>query len=1022
MKGKTVDAVEKRVREMKSLRRVPHATCRLQLNARFRFDDVCSLLSYWRDLGISDLYLTPILQACAGSDHGYDICQHDRIDSGLGGEEGLERLFAGLKKRKMGVILDVVPNHMGITDPCNAWWMDVLENGPGSSYASFFDIDWDPVKKELRNKVLLPILEDQYGKALENGSFKLVFEEGSFSIHCSSRSLPLAPKTYRMILEYRLDALTESLGGEDPHLQELQSIITALGYLPVRTERDLDKVTERNREKEIIKRRIGALYEASPAVREAIEGTVTEFNGVVGDPRSFDNMDALLGRQAYRPAFWRVAAEEINYRRFFDINELAAIRMESREVFEATHELIFRLVATGNVTGLRIDHADGLWDPATYLCRLQDYCLKKMLSSEIGDMDDAEVDAVITGRLDDHVDARNERPGSWPVYVIVEKILSDEETLPAEWAAAGTVGYDFLNMTNGLFVDDSREDEITRVYADFIGGLIRWDTLVNSAKKMIMLISLAGEISALSHQLERISERHRWYRDFTLDTITFAIREVIASLGIYRTYITGADVVSARDRKYMEEAVADAKRRNPRTSKSLFDFVGDTLLLRTLENFPPSERGTVVDWVMKSQQITGPVMAKGVEDTAFYIFNRLASLNEVGGSPGRFGVSVGDFHRHNEAHVRQWPCSMLAGTTHDTKRSEDVRARLNVLSEIPGEWEAVLSKWREINAARKVFIDGEPAPDANDEYLLYQTLLGVWPMPVPGQRLDMSSAEGALLCDRIVEYMGKAVKEAKVHTSWVNPSPDYDEAMSRFVSEVLKGKDAETFLDVFLPTMERIAFFGRYNSLSQLLLRLTCPGIPDIYQGSELWDLRLVDPDNRGPVDYRLRKSVLAGMKKKILRLEKEPDARTGWEKLVNELLRTDYDGRIKFYVLYRLLNFRRQVPDLFTTGGYVPLEADGAKQKHVCSFMRRHQGRSVITAVPRLVVGLTGGIETVPLGDDIWKDTWIQVPGVRPDTGFRNLFTGEGLSLQERNGSVGLNLSSVFRLFPVAFLVSEDG
>jgi (1->4)-alpha-D-glucan 1-alpha-D-glucosylmutase len=999
-------------------RRMPHATYRLQLNSTFSFRDVQALIPYWLDLGISDLYVSPILQACAGSQHGYDICEYNEINSELGGKESLAHLGGQLSKHGMGILLDIVPNHMGISDARNTWWMDVLENGSSSPYAPYFDIDWSPVKKELTDKILLPILEDQYGKVLEDGKINLAFENGSFFIVYGRSKLPVAPRTYSKILSHRLAALSESLGPDNPYLQELQSILTALNYLPPRAVQDAEKIAERNREKEVTKRRIAALCETSTEIREAIEGTVREFNGVEGNPQSFDNLDELISLQVYRPAFWKVAAEEINYRRFFDINHLAAIRMEDPEVFKAAHSLVFELLLNGPVTGLRIDHADGLWDPAAYLRQIQ-YCyLQKVLQSKLPlDVQAAESETALSNWFAAQFQTREYPSVNWPVYVVVEKILSEGELLPRAWTIYGTTGYDFLNVANGLFVDGNKRDAFTKVYTDFIGAQIHYETLVNSAKKMMMLVSLASEVYALSHQLDGISERNRRYRDFTLDSLTFAIREVIASLGVYRTYIVSPGFVSRRDSEYIEAAVAGAKKRNPRTAESLFDFVRDTLLLRNLDSFPEQEHENLIQWVMKFQQITGAVMAKGCEDTAFYVYNRLLSLNEVGGNPGRFGNSVAAFHRHNEEHVRQWPYSMLASTTHDTKRSEDVRARLNVLSEIPEEWAERLGRWETINASKKALVDGEPAPDANDEYMFYQTLLGTWPLDASDAPLGFSGEQRANFHQRIAAYMHKAIKEAKVHTSWVNPNREYDDAVRDFVLKVLGGNGQDAFLEDFLPFQKRIAVYGQYNALAQLLLKLTSPGIPDIYQGSEFWDLRLVDPDNRGPVDYRARISCLRDLIDRIRRLEKGPAEKSVLKDLVLELSQSSNDGRVKLYIIYRMLNFRRLHPELFTVGRYTPLVPRGIKEAYVCSFSRRLSNQTIIVAVPRLVAGLTDGIEQAPLNEAIWQDTWLILPDDQPDHNYRNLFTGEMLAVHRRENLTGLPLSAIFSCFPVALL-----
>ncbi|HEY8477905.1 MAG TPA: malto-oligosyltrehalose synthase, partial [Chloroflexota bacterium] len=892
--------------------RIPSATYRLQLNAGFTFQDAEAIVPYLDDLGVTDCYLSPILKARPGSGHGYDICDHGEINPELGGSEALDRLASTLRARGMGIVLDTVPNHMAITDVGNAWWMDVLENGPGSTYAPYFDIDWRPATPELENKVLLPFLEDQYGNVLENGTLRVAYEDGAFFLYYHEMRLPLAPGTYTALLGHQLESLLARLGDDHEHVQELQSILTALSYLPDRTETAPERVAERNREKEVIKRRIAALYNASPEIRAAIDAAVHAFNGTVGDPESFHLLDALLDQQAYRLAFWRVATDEINYRRFFDISHLAAIRVEVPEVFRDTHDLILRLVAEGKVTGLRIDHPDGLWKPASYFRQLQEAYLVKRVFDRLAPVEangERPLESVLQHPVATWLASRSQPPGasrpSWPLYVVAEKILCEGEPLPEDWAIYGTTGYDFLNDLNGLFVDSRNRGAFDEIYSRFVGVRYNYRNLVNSAKKMIMLVSLASEVNALSHQLERIVKRNRRYRDFTLNSLTFALREVIACLPVYRTYIDGdARVVPERDQAYIAAAVAEAKKRNPRTAEAIFDFIGETLLLRNLDQFRPEDRRPIVEFVMKFQQVTGPVMAKGVEDTAFYVYNRLVSLNEVGGNPEQFGLSPAAFHQQSLQRQRRWPHSLLATSTHDTKRSEDVRARINALSEMPEEWQAALDRWADTNAAKKVVVDGEMAPDRNDEYLLYQTLLGVWPSE------PLTPEEFACFRQRIADYMHKATKEAKVHTSWVNPNEAYDAAVRSFVFNILPDDPQDAFLQDFLAVQRRVAFFGRLNSLAQVTLKLTAPGVPDLYQGTELWDFSLVDPDNRRPVDFERRRLLLGQIRERV---ERDGDL----TRLVRELLEHAHDGRIKLYVTHRLLRYRRDRRDLFSKGEY---------------------------------------------------------------------------------------------------------
>jgi (1->4)-alpha-D-glucan 1-alpha-D-glucosylmutase len=959
---------------------IPTATYRLQFHKDFGFADAKDLIGYLRDLGISDVYASPIFKARAGSMHGYDVVDHSQLNEALGGADEFDKFTSALKTYGMGLILDIVPNHMGIAEPSNAWWMDVLENGPSSSYASYFDIDWQPVNPHLENKVLLPILEDQYGIMLEDGKLRLAYEGGAFFIYYYDAKLPVEPRTYSAILSHQLDRLTETLGKDDAHLLELQSILSAIGHLPLRTEAEPEKLEERRGEKEIVKRRIATLYQESSEVRSAIDSTVSEFNGNVGNPQSFDLLDQLMDAQPYRLAFWRVAGDEINYRRFFDINELAAIRTETPEVFQAVHQLILRLVAEGKVTGLRVDCSDGLRDPAAYFRQLQ--------QSQLGQPSDAS-------------SSGNGLPCR-PLYIVAEKILSKGEGLPADWAVSGTTGYDFLNQVNGLFVRRASRGAFDKIYGDFIGAKSSYRELVNSRKKMIMLVSLASEINALSHRLDDISERNRHYRDFTLNSLTFAIREVIACLSVYRTYADGAKgEVSERDRGYVKAAVEEAKKRNPRTARAIFDFIGDTLSLENLGRFRPEDRQAVIDFVMKFQQLTGPVMAKGVEDTAFYVYNRLIALNEVGGDPEEFGASLEAFHRQNSARLKHWPHSMLTTSTHDTKRGEDARARIDALSEIAPEWRAVLMRWRKFNAAKKSLVDGELAPDRNDEYLFYQALVGAWPAEPP------TAAEFNDFHERIAAHMQKAIKEAKVHTSWVNPNEDYDQAVESFVREVLAVESDSVFMSDFTQFHARIAYAGMLNSLSQTLLKITSPGVPDFYQGTDLWDFSLVDPDNRRRVDFAQRIKLLEELKR---------DEKTDRGEFLMELLSKWQNGKAKMYLIYKTLNFRRDRKDIFQAGSYLPIYALGKFRKNICACARRLNDQWIIVAAPRFLARILPPGRP-PLGASVWEDAVLRLPPGTPDY-WHNFLTGEILSACEtKGGQKGLPLHQVFKSYPVALI-----
>ncbi len=986
-------------------RRIPRATYRLQFGPDLSFKQAAAIVPYLHDLGISDAYASPVLAACPGSTHGYDICDPSRLNPNLGGADDFAALVTALQHHEMGLILDMVPNHMGITPPHNAWWMEVLENGPAAPAADMFDIDWDPIKPEFKDKVMLPILEDQYGRVLEDGKLVLVYKAGAFFIYYGPVELPVNPRSYATIMTECLDDLVGTLDESNEHLLEYQSILTALGHLPPLTADAPALRVERSREKEIIKRRLAALAEASAEVRAAVEAGVEAFKGRPGEPASFDKLHALLEAQAYRLAFWRVAAEEINYRRFFDINDLAAIRVERPEVFRATHDLVLRLLAEGQATGLRIDHPDGLWNPARYFRRLQESYLAYSLETRLGQPPEGEMwEGAAAAWLDRRA---NGRP-VWPLYVVAEKILSEREPLPPDWTVYGTTGYDFLNAVNGLFVERENAARFDNIYRRFSRMELDFEELVTRSKELMMRISLASEVNTLGHRLERIEEKNRRYRDFTLNGVTAAIREVMTSLEIYRTYIRPGEPVSARDERYLAAAVANARRRNPRLAGSLFDFVGDTLLLRNLPEFRPEDRADVLEFVMQFQQVSGPLMAKGVEDTAFYVYNRLVSLNEVGGSPDEFGLSLPAFHAQNTERLARWPHAMLATSTHDTKRSEDVRARLNVLSEMPDLWAAALARWRSFNDRFKSPVDGQPAPDRNDEILFYQTLIGVWPFAADGAEdllLPPAAPAFTAVRDRIRVYMQKATNEAKIHTSWINPNKAYDAAIDGFIDRVMDPARAARFLGDVLNLARRVAYYGQFNSLAQLLLKLTAPGIPDVYQGTELWDLSLVDPDNRRPVDYELRQRLLAELRE-----------RTGTDRqeLARDLLARGGDGRLKLYVIKTALEFRRDHAGLFAGGDYRPLVALGSKARHACVFSRSRRDETILVIVPRLVFGLTDGLLRPPVGPEVWADTRLKLPDTLAGRPYRELFTGQAIPVKGDE----LPLADILADFPVAILV----
>jgi len=1031
-------------------RYTPLATYRVQFNRTFRFDDARQCAAYLAKLGVSDLYASPYLKANPGSSHGYDIIDHHRLNPEIGSEAEYDRFVDTLHKHGLHQLLDIVPNHMGIGSG-NTWWLDVLENGPSSPYAGFFDIDWQPPKPEMTHRVLLPILGDQFGRVLERGELRLAFESGAFTVHYYEHTLPVAPDTYTLILQPALARVATMLPAENEQLLELESIITAIGHLPPTTAAGLKRRAERQRERLVVRRRLQELCEESSAVCDAIVATVKELNGDAavqegsedcegaGAPARFDRLADLLDRQPYRLSYWRVAAEEINYRRFFDVNSLAALRMERPEVFAATHQLILKLLVEGKVNGIRVDHPDGLRDPCGYLQRLQEQYLVGHVASARG-AGSVEEESLI-GRFEQFVQGHPEDTRLRPLYVVVEKILGHGERLPPNWLVDGTTGYEYLNALNGILVDSANRKAFDALYTAFIGKKVVFRDLVYETKKLITSAMLASELNLLALQLSRVAARNRLYRDFTLNALRAALAEVIACFPIYRTYIEKAgeaakrgDRISERDHLYVDLAIARAKRLNPVTDPSIFQFIEDTL---TFAGAGRGDDDAQTDFVLKFQQVSGPVMAKGVEDTAFYVYNRLASLNEVGGDPEQFGISLTAFHRQNAERQSRWPHAMLATSTHDTKRSEDVRARINVLSELPNEWRAAIGRWSRLNRKHKQTVRGQPYPDKNDEYLLYQTLLGAWPL----ESLTECGAEGhRAFVERIQAYMEKAVREAKVHTSWISPDATYEDALHAFIAAILTGPAHNPFVQDALPFFRRVARCGLYNSLTQTLLKLTSPGVPDIYQGAELWDFSLVDPDNRRPVDFYKRARLLA-------ELQQTGDG-MGRQRAVSELLRHKEDGRIKLLLTQRVLQFRQGHRRLYgTEGAYVPVELEGDRHAHAVAFLRRNGKGAAVTVVPRLLAQMVkSGIEPVA---GAWGNTTLLLRGEPPGASYRDVFTGavltsavrlpvrsslvgkaanqgkaaaDGKNSNEGLGVAMLPLAEVFTTLPCALLERVEG
>jgi (1->4)-alpha-D-glucan 1-alpha-D-glucosylmutase len=1006
-----IDALHAKAKQAAmSRRRLPLSTYRLQFHSGFTFRDAIAIVAYLRDLGVTHCYASPYLKARPGSTHGYDIVDHGSLNPEIGSTEDYEAWLSALRAADLGQILDTVPNHMAVGTNDNAWWNDVLENGESSRFSGYFDIAWGASPRlELKDKILLPVLGEPYGDVLESGQIRLVFIDGAFFFHYCDRRFPLAPRSYACVLAHRLEEWERASAREDLALVEYQSILTAVRNLPEREQRDPGKMAEHEREKEVIKRRLASLAAESVVAREFIEQNVALFNGRAGEPHSFDLLHDVLEHQCYRLAYWRVAPDEINYRRFFDINDLAALSIEREEVFDACHGLVFRLLAQGELDGLRIDHPDGLYDPAQYFRRLQQHhslaCARQVFEDEFSraGLDWKDVQEPLRERLEAGGRATEDpRPGP-PLYVVAEKILAAGESLVESWPVHGTSGYDFLNQINGLFVDGDNAQAFSRLYQTWIEDETRFAEVVYQKKLLIMEVSLSSELHMLTHQLDRLAQKSRRSRDFTFNTLRQALRELIACFPVYRSYIAD-DGAHDADRRYVELATRRAINRNPLMSRRVFRFIRDILLLEFPESFSEADRADQRRFAGKFQQVTAPVTAKGVEDTAFYVYNRLVSLNEVGGDPGRFGVRPDAVHTYHRDRQARWPYALSPLSTHDTKRSEDVRARINVLSEMPEEWQTCIERWSRSNETHRIAVDDLTVPDRNEEYLLYQTLVGAWPLE------PMSSEQAAEFAKRIQAYMEKALHEAKVHTSWINPNPDYDAAVAEFIRRILDSGNVD-FLDDFRSFQARVSHYGLFNSLSQTLLKLTAPGVPDTYQGTELWDFSLVDPDNRRKVDYNARERMLADLATAANRAG--GDSRD----LARELVTTKEDGRIKLYVMSRVLHRRREEPGLWGTGEYLPLTLEGSKAAHVFAFARRTGDRSALVAVPRLPARLYADSARPPLGEAVWEDTRVLLSELDHIPRWRNVFTGEDLVPVNRQGQLSLTAAELFSHFPVALL-----
>ena len=930
---------------------IPVATYRLQFTPDFGFDAAALVAPYLADLGISDIYASPILTPRQGSQHGYDVVDSHAINPELGGLKRFEALLQFLKTKNIGWVQDIVPNHMAFNSQ-NQLLVDVLENGPDSPYHEFFDINWNHLYEGIRGRVLAPFLGKFYGDCLESGELQLRYSEQGLAVHYYDFRFPIRIESYYRLLTYDLGRLRTTIERSHPHFVKFLGVLYLLKYIPSGKEG-----RERYDQISFTKQMLWELWNGSPEVHEFIEENIRIFNGEAGKPESFDLLDSLLNEQFFRLSYWKVGNEELNYRRFFTINDLISLRIEDQKVFDFTHELILKLVAEEKISGLRIDHIDGLYDPAQYLHRL-----------------------------------REQAPYA---YLVVEKILEHGEQLPVSWPCQGTSGYDFLGIINSLFCQPAAEAEFTRIYHSFIGNTTSCEALIDCNKRMIVDKHLAGDIDNLAYLLKRISERYRYASDFTLYGLQMALIEIMVLFPIYRSYI-GRSGVSQADQKCIRQVIAQARINIPNFRNELA-FIERFMRLDFDEHMAAEDKDQWLHFTMRLQQFTGPLMAKGVEDTVFYVYNRLLSLNEVGAGPLQFGIDLDEFHAFNQHRVDCWPHAMNASATHDTKRGEDVRARLNVLSEMPAEWERQLQQWHAINLGSKAPIGERLAPETDDEYLLYQTLLGAYPFDL---------AEYPAFIERVKAYLIKAIREAKIHTNWLEPDSRYENALIAFAERVMEpGKD-NPFLQAFLPFQRRIQHYGLLNSLSQTLLKLTTPGLPDFYQGTELWDLSLVDPDNRRPVNFEQRSALLQALQSR---------ANDNILQLIAELLAAPEDGQIKLFLIFRALRARRAAADLFQHGAYQKLTVIGSLKSHVVAFARTLGEQRALVVAPRFPISLVNDGE-YPLGEAVWHET-----RVLPPTGSR-LRWYDALSGQTVQGEEALWLREVFQHFPVVLLINESG
>ncbi|PTX94393.1 malto-oligosyltrehalose synthase [Opitutus sp. ER46] len=936
---------------------VPLSTYRLQLRKDFPFDAARGLLPYFDDLGITHCYLSPIFMSAPGSTHGYDVNDYHRIDAELGGRQAFDAFAKAARARRMGLVLDFVPNHMGIHGSSNRWWQDVLECGRSSPHADFFDVDWNDPFQPGRTQVLVPVLDDQYGVVLEAGRLAIGYEDGAFSVRYADLRFPVSPATYAMLLA----GASEQPECTESARDRLRAIAEAFRSLPL--SRGADEPIGRRPRNEL-KAQLAAAAEADPGVGQAIAAHLAVVNGPEGGPHDRDRLDELLAQQHYRLAHWKTGAHEVNYRRFFAIDTLIGLRMENSEVFRETHRILGGFIRDGIVAGVRIDHIDGLRNPLEYLERLQGLALKERETA------------------------------TRPVYVVVEKILEPGEEIDRSWPAHGTTGYEFIRQLSGLFVARAAGAKLDALYRDFTGEQDSFRDVVYQNKRLVLDEMFANAVVQLSQRLSNLVASDRRWRDLTRFELSVAVREIMAALGVYRIYRRMNAECRPEDAREIEHACKEAIRRNPRQDPQPFQFVRDVLVGR----YPPPSatqeyRESLWWWVLTWQQYTGAIMAKAVEDTVFYAYNRFIALNEVGGDPDAFGGTVAAFHADAARRRETMPHTLLTTSTHDTKFGEDVRARLYVLSELADEWRDWVYEWHAMNVRHKTSVGGCLAPDANEEYRIYQTLLGCWPMPpfTPDEAFR----------SRLKEHLRKATNEAKRNTQWLHPNERWLTACDHFIDGLLDRATGGDFLDSFAPRALLLAHLGLVNSLAQLVLKLTTPGVPDFYQGCETWNLTLVDPDNRQLIAWGPRTQAAAMA------------ARRPWR----ELLRDWREGGIKLRLTRDLLRFRRAHAALFQEGSYEAVEPQGRFAENLVCFVRRCGGQTLLVAVPRF----SSRLGCPPLGL-VWEDTCVTIPdagfrppaaaGCAPTPAWRDVLTGA-----EFASGGPLPFAELFRELPLAVL-----